>query len=198
MALTSRCSLISTRINPQHTWWDFQYSSLFQIAEIELSLCKSSSCFHHSQFNAYHRQSAYIDTRPFGHSWVQVTVPRSKQYFRHCVWPQQNWQQVKALQILPFPVRLQCHLFPLSSCCAHACMRGDCYHRVNIGQCCCVHSNQRNTEKAVVYSDQSTGGGYKFETILKSLICCCQSDSVISLQLWGFSRSCLDTYCPAF
>lgn len=92
VALTSCCSLISARINPQHTWWDFQYSSLFEKAEIELSLCKSSSCSHRSQFDANHRQSVCIDTRPFGRCWVQVTIQRSKQYFRHCVRPQQNYR----------------------------------------------------------------------------------------------------------
>lgn len=46
VAFTSCCSLISTHIKPQHTWWDFQYSSQFQMAEMERSLCKSSTCYH--------------------------------------------------------------------------------------------------------------------------------------------------------
>lgn len=46
VAFTSCCSLISAHIKPQHTWWDFQYSSQFQMAEMEQSLCKSSTCYH--------------------------------------------------------------------------------------------------------------------------------------------------------
>lgn len=87
MVLTSCCSLISAQINPQHTWWDFQYSSQFQKEKIELSLCKSSSCYHQCRFDPYQSQSVYMDMRSFGYCWVRVTIPRSKQCFRHCVCP---------------------------------------------------------------------------------------------------------------
>lgn len=78
VASTSCCSLISAQINPQHTWWDFQYSSQFQIAGTELFLGKSSTCYHHGQFDAYHRQSVHIHTRSFRDCWVEVTIPSSQ------------------------------------------------------------------------------------------------------------------------
>lgn len=198
MVLTSCCSLISAQINPQHTWWDFQYSSQFQKAKIELSLCKSSSCYHQCRFDPYQSQSVYMDMRPFGYCWVWVTIPRSKQCFRHCVCPQQSWQQV--IRFTDFSVSLQVTVPSGSHWAAavHMHVWGvSANTQINNGQCGYVHSNHRNTEKAVVYSDCSTGFGYKLETILRLLLLS-ERWCNVNLQLWGFSRSCSDTYCSTF
>lgn len=77
-----------------------------------------------------------------------------------------------------FPSCCSAICFLLSSYWAHACVTLTAVTRVNTGPGCRVYSNQGHTGKVVVYSNSKTGSGHKLETASRTLICCCQRDSV--------------------
>lgn len=182
VALTSCCSLISAQISPLHTWWDFQYASQVQIAEIELSPWTSSICFHCGKCDAYLWQSVCTQSAGLSH----IVEFRSQYQVQNCisdiVFANHSAHNRKQLQgfLLSFPSCCSAICFLLSSYWAHACVTLTAVTRVNTGPGCHVYRNQGHTGKAVVYSNRKTGSGCKLETALMSLICCCQRDNVKS------------------
>lgn len=74
------------------------------------------------------------------------------------------------------------------------CMRGDCY-RVNIGRCCCVHSNHRNRKVVVCLNGGLVLNRNKNIKALEWLLS--ERKSHVTWQLWGFLLQMLSEYFPA-
>lgn len=152
---------------------------------MELFLCKSSTCYHHGQFDAYRRQSVYIHR----HQALQVLsssdhntklkIVRSDIVFARS-------RAANASESLPFPFRLQCHLV-----------------RIEQLLCTCMYegralSPESTFARAAVFI--VTIGTQKKRLFIRTVqlgsdtswkhyqgLCCCQRDSVMST--YGFEES---------
>lgn len=163
----------SSRIISNHGTPDgtFQYSSWFQIAEIELSL------------QTLRLLTQLIWCRQKAQKIVKFRLQyqdKKKKYFRHCLHPQQSQEPAR------FPDSSICPQVAVTSglhCAAtvHTPACGvNAVSQVNISQCCCVRSIHRNTD---------CWFGCKLETIWSSLLLSGRVCIMSALWLWEFSAA---------